>query len=185
MVTETDRQTEEFLRKKLEAKYPDHEWLGEETSFTEGGSNVTEKGRQIVAKERMWIVDPVDGTANFVHGIPLVAISIALAVKGDVVLGVIYNPFLGDVYTAAKGHGAFKNGKPIKVSKALSMREGMVVNNVPSNRDPALIDKLTNRINAWLKKNIRAIRNLGSAAMNMAYVASGCIEVYFEDGYGG
>ncbi|CAF3892682.1 unnamed protein product, partial [Rotaria sp. Silwood1] len=108
LVTEFDQRVEEILIKKLQEKFPTHKFIGEESS----AAGV----KTIFENDPTWIIDPIDGTTNFVHGFPFVAISIALAINKQVVIGVIYNPILDLLYSAVHGKGAFRNGRPIKSS---------------------------------------------------------------------
>ncbi len=132
-----------------------------------------------------WIIDPLDGTTNFVHGCPLVTVAIGLAIGGQVVLGVIYNPLLDEMASAVRGHGATLNGRPIHVASAAAVTDALVVNNFGASRNPAVNERNTNRLLALLQQNVRGLRNTGSAAQNMLDVACGRLDSYYEDGFGG
>ena len=104
LVTEADRQAEALIVKLIRERHPDHDFLAEEGDYAEAGSDYR------------WIIDPIDGTTNYVHGFPWFAVSIALEVKGCLELGVVYNPYVGDFYVAERGSGAFLNERRLKVS---------------------------------------------------------------------
>ncbi|CAG8613259.1 16960_t:CDS:2, partial [Racocetra persica] len=101
LVTETDIKVEEFIKSKLKEKFPDHMFIGEESKAAGNHHELTDKPT--------WIVDPIDGTTNFIHGFPFVAVSIGLTINKEPVVGVVFNPFLNELFTARKGHGAFLN----------------------------------------------------------------------------
>ena len=118
LVTDTDRAVEEFLFTQLRQHFPDHRFIGEE------GTN----DRVPLTDHPTWIVDPIDGTMNFVHTFPFVCVSIGLTVNQRPVLGVVYSPFLNKLYTAREGVGAQCNGRPIAVSKRCqSLREALLI----------------------------------------------------------
>jgi len=168
LVTETDKKVEEYLKCELKSQFPDHCFIGEETSdaiqFTD---------------DPTWIVDPVDGTMNFVHGFPYTCVSIGLTVKKEVVLGVVFNPILEKMYSAVKEKGAFCNGNRIEVSAAKEMSQALILCEVGSSRDNDVLEQVhTNYIN--LTGRIHGIRMMGSAALNMCAVAAGEGDAYFE-----
>jgi inositol-phosphate phosphatase/L-galactose 1-phosphate phosphatase len=153
------------------------QYVGEESSFLKAADHLTD--------EPTWFIDPLDGTTNFVHGYPFVCVSIGLMLNKEAVVGVVYNPILDELYSARKGAGATLNGNRIHVSSTQSLGEAMIVNNVGASRDRRFLAKTFDRLNFLLSQNIRALRNSGSAAQNMCHVASGVLDAYFEDGYGG
>ncbi|OQR75972.1 inositol monophosphatase 1-like, partial [Tropilaelaps mercedesae] len=106
LVTETDKSVEKLLIGKLSAKYPYHEFIGEEST--------ADCGKHHFTNAPTWIIDPVDGTTNFVHTFPMVAISVALAINKEVIIGIVYNPIIDLLYTARKGKGAFVNQSILK-----------------------------------------------------------------------
>ncbi|KAL3182849.1 hypothetical protein MRX96_034486 [Rhipicephalus microplus] len=108
LVTQYDRQVEQLLIGKLREEYPNHKFIGEESVAAGIKSELT--------NDPTWIIDPIDGTMNFVHGFPVVAVSVALAVQKEIVVGIVYNPALDKMYTAVKGHGSFCNGTRLSVS---------------------------------------------------------------------
>jgi inositol-phosphate phosphatase/L-galactose 1-phosphate phosphatase len=120
LVTETDKKTEQFLMNAIKAKYPDHLFIGEETvSATHGSEELTEKPT--------WLIDPIDGTTNFVHRFPFTCVSIGFAINKVPVVGVVFNPIINELFSAAKGKGAFLNGKQIHVSKTENLKVWLLV----------------------------------------------------------
>ncbi len=165
-VTHIDRESEQIIIKTIRAKFPGHRFLTEESLKEEG------------AGEYRWIIDPLDGTTNYIHGYPVFSVSIALEFNRDIILGVIYDPLSDDLYTAEKGGGAFLNGKPVRVSNVTDMSNGLIATGFPFRK--------RNLMDAYLQlfKNIfnrvSDIRRAGSAALDLAYVASGRCEGFFE-----
>ncbi|KAK8850578.1 hypothetical protein IAR55_004497 [Kwoniella newhampshirensis] len=182
LVTEVDKAVEKFIVEKISEAYPEHKFIGEESY----------EGQQIT-DEPTWIGIPIDGTTNFVHGFPMVCTSIGLAVKGVPVVGVIYNPFLDQLYSAAKGRGAYLNLKqklPItgQAKPLLSLGQALIAVEYGSQRSPpalprkvAAFEKLTAHTDVG-GKMAHALRSLGSAAINIALVASGGLDMYWEVG---
>lgn len=178
LVTETDKACEDLITALIKQRFPTHGFVGEETTFATGCAEAVPDGPT-------WFVDPLDGTTNFVHSYPFVTVSIGLAFNGVPVMGVIYNPIMDELFSAAVGKGAFLNGRPIRVSDATAVGHAMIMNNIGASRDAAFARKTLNRIEVLLEHKVQAVRNSGSAAQNMAHVACGKLDVYYEDGYGG
>ncbi|KIR37076.1 myo-inositol-1(or 4)-monophosphatase [Cryptococcus deuterogattii 99/473] len=184
LVTEVDKAVEKFIVERIRKTYPSHKFIGEESY----------EGQQIT-DEPTWIVDPIDGTTNFVHGFPMVATSIGLAHKGVPVVGVIYNPFLDQLWSAAKGRGAYLNQKrklPITgSSKPLaSLGQALIGVEYGMSRSPpalprkvATFEKLTAHTDVG-GKMCHSLRSMGSAALNIVLVASGGLDMYWEVGAG-
>ena len=119
-------------------------------------------------------------------GYPFVAVSIGMAVRGRPVLGIIFLPVLEEMYVAWREGGATRNGRPIRVGRAASVGEALLMNNIGSNRSWAFVDRTLYRLKRLLHGHqLQGLRNSGSAAVNLAHVASGKLDVYFEDGVGG
>lgn len=140
------------------------------------------------AKGSIWCVDPIDGTTNFVHNYPFVAVSIGFIHDSIPCVGVVYNPFTDSLYEAAEGSGVgtLLNGKPVRVdSVATSVKDCLLVNNIGHYRFDDFVDESTKRVNKWLRAGLRGYRASGSAAQNLAHVASGQVSCYYEHGYGG
>ncbi|MED6219492.1 vacuolar transporter chaperone [Stylosanthes scabra] len=176
LVTETDKACEELIFNHLKHLYPTHKFIGEETTAAFGTSELTD--------EPTWIVDPVDGTTNFVHGFPFVCVSIGLTIGKIPTVGVVYNSIIDELFTAIRGKDAFLNGNPIKVSAQTELITSLLATEAPTNRDKLSVDGCTNRINNLLFK-VRSLRMSGSCAMNLCGIACGRLDVCFELGFGG
>ncbi|MBI3788910.1 MAG: inositol monophosphatase [Ignavibacteriales bacterium] len=166
LVTEIDKKSEEMIIRKIKQRYPHHDFLAEESGSHEKQSDYK------------WVIDPLDGTTNFTHGFPIFCVSIALEVKGEVVLGVVYDPNADELYSAEKGKGATLNGKPIRVSKVSKLIESMLVTGFPYTiRDNP--DEIIRHFSSFLVE-AQAIRRLGSAALDLCYVAAGRLDGFWE-----
>lgn len=176
LVTETDKACEDLIFNHLKQQYPAHKFIGEETTAAYGTTKLTD--------EPTWIVDPLDGTTNFVHGFPFVCVSIGLTIGMVPTVGVVYNPIMEELYTGIHGKGAFLNGKPIKVSVKSELVNSLLATEAGTKRDKATLDATTKRINSLLFK-VRSIRMSGSCALNLCGVATGRLDLFYETGYGG
>lgn len=183
LVTATDKACEDYIIGTIKAKFPEHEFIGEESSFT--GPGGSESVPLELSDKPTWIIDPLDGTTNFVHGYPLVTVSIGLAIGKECMLGVVYNPLMDELCSAVRGRGTHLNGQRCFVGKATGVTTALVCNNVGASRNPGVNETVTRRLLALLQANIRGLRNSGSAAQNMMHVACGRLDAYFEDGFGG
>jgi myo-inositol-1(or 4)-monophosphatase len=163
---ELDVRSQELITAILLRSFPDHAIYGEE-----GIAGNQESGHQ-------WIVDPIDGTVNYFYGIPHFCVSIALRVAGEIVLGVIYDPNLDELFLGRKGHAPTLNGQPIHVSSRLKMEDAMITVGFSKNRES--IDAGLHRFKKLLFQ-VRKTRMLGSAALGMAYVAAGRLDAYLEE----
>uniref|UniRef100_A0A914X146 Inositol-1-monophosphatase n=1 Tax=Plectus sambesii TaxID=2011161 RepID=A0A914X146_9BILA len=175
LVTETDQNVEILLTRGLSDAFPDHQFIGEESAAA---------GKKIEFTDApTWIIDPIDGTTNFVHRIPMICICVGLAVKKELRMGIVYNPITNELYTARTGQGAFKNGFRIYVSKTEEVRHALVGHQIGSQRHQELINSYTNSFIAMMVTNeARGIRSFGSAAINMVCVAQGSLDAYVEYG---
>ncbi|KAL7525419.1 hypothetical protein ACHAWF_001352 [Thalassiosira exigua] len=165
--------------------FPDDLIVGEED---EADSPKGKQGDPFPAEGSIWCVDPIDGTTNFVHNYPFVAVSIGYIRDGVPRVGVVYNPFTDSLYEAAQGSGlgTLFNGKPVRVdSVASSVKDCLLVNNIGHYRAEDFVDESTDRVRKWLRAGLRGYRASGSAAQNLAHVASGQVSCYYEHGYGG
>ncbi|CAE5965915.1 unnamed protein product [Arabidopsis arenosa] len=176
LVTETDKGCEELVFNHLKQLFPNHKLIGEETTAAYGVTELTD--------EPTWIVDPLDGTTNFVHGFPFVCVSIGLTIGKVPVVGVVYNPIMDELFTGVQGKGAFLNGKPIKVSTQSELVTALLVTEAGTKRDQATLDDTTNRINTLLTK-VRSLRMCGSCALDLCGVACGRVDIFYELGFGG
>ena len=166
LVTQIDKNAEEIIINKIRKKYPDHDFLAEES------------GSHNKQSEYRWIIDPLDGTLNFTHGIPLFSVSIAVEKQGEIVAGVVYEPNLDELFTAEKGKGAFLNKKPIRVSKVDSLIESMMVTGFPYTIRDNPDNAVQHFVNLLMK--VQGVRRLGSAAVDLCYVACGRFEGFWE-----
>lgn len=166
IVTDADLASEEFITKRIKKEFPSDSILCEE------GSNFEHSG------ERKWIVDPLDGTTNFAHNYPFFAVSIALEEKGEIVMGVVYDPLRNELFSAIKGKGATLNGKRIAVSKISKLRYSLLSTGFPYD----VATSPENNLNHWCNfiKRAQAIRRDGSAALNISYVACGRFDGFWE-----
>eukprot|EP01119_Soliformovum_irregulare_P023408 TRINITY_DN8164_c0_g1_i1.p1 TRINITY_DN8164_c0_g1~~TRINITY_DN8164_c0_g1_i1.p1 ORF type:complete len:271 (+),score=66.13 TRINITY_DN8164_c0_g1_i1:1-813(+) len=174
LVTETDKKSEELIMSRIREKYPDHKFIAEET-VSEG------KGTEELTDAPTWIIDPLDGTINFVHGIPHVAVSIGFAVNREYIVGVIYNPILRQMYTGIRGQGAFLNGERISVGKKTDLKNALVAIACGAEISQAASEEFFRWLQAAIS-NCRTWRRHGSAALDMADVATGTTDVYIERG---
>lgn len=174
LVTKTDQKVENLIIESVKEKFPKHSFIGEES--------VAAGEPCVLTDNPTWIVDPVDGTTNFVHGYPFVAISIGFAVNRKLEFGVVYSCIEDKMYTARKGKGAFCNGQALQVSDQKEISQSIVATEFGSNRDEEVVDKIFSSMRKILCLPIHGIRGVGTAATNMCLVASGCVEAYYEIG---
>ncbi|WOL10430.1 inositol monophosphatase 3 [Canna indica] len=176
LVTETDKACEELVFNHLKKHYPDHKFIGEETCATSGTAELTD--------EPTWIIDPIDGTTNFVHGFPFVCVSIGLTIRMVPTVGVVYNPIIDELFTGVHGQGAFLNGAPIKASSQSELLSALLVTEDGVKRDKPTINGITNKINDLLFK-VRSIRMCGSLALDLCGIACGRLDLCYLIGFGG
>jgi myo-inositol-1(or 4)-monophosphatase len=166
-VSKADTEAERIIKEELMGGRPTYGWLGEETGGTDGADPT-----------RRWIVDPLDGTTNFLHGLPHWAISIALEHKGEIISGVIFDAAKDELYWAEKGAGAWMNDRRLRVSGRRSMIEGVFATGIPFGAKstlPATVSDL-----ARLMPICAGVRRWGAAALDLAYVAAGRYDGYWE-----
>lgn len=166
LVTQIDKKAEEIIISKIKRRYPDHDFLAEES------------GSHKKQSEYRWIIDPLDGTLNFTHGVPLFSVSIGVERQGEIIAGVVYEPNLGELFTAEKGKGAFLNKKRIHVSKVDTLIESMVVTGFPYTIQQNPDNAVQHFVNVLMKA--QGVRRLGSAAVDLCYVACGRFEGFWE-----
>lgn len=164
--------------------FPDHDFLGEEDvppGKEASAAALEEKLSSSVSDadggDWLWIVDPIDGTTNFVHGIPMCMPSIAVAYRGEVVVGVIYDPHRDELFTATKGGGAYMNGQPINVGDESTLDDTVVAMGAPPGEESMRMSITGVTV---LMPQVRTIRMLGSAAIMLAWVANGRLTCYWE-----
>eukprot|EP01094_Clydonella_sp_ATCC50884_P004344 TRINITY_DN13372_c0_g1_i1.p1 TRINITY_DN13372_c0_g1~~TRINITY_DN13372_c0_g1_i1.p1 ORF type:complete len:295 (+),score=101.37 TRINITY_DN13372_c0_g1_i1:18-902(+) len=175
LVTQVDKDVEEFVFGALREAYPEHHFLGEE-SAAEAGAPAQ------LSQHPTWVVDPIDGTTNFVHKLPMSAVSIALVVNRQPVVGVVFNPMVDELFTATRGGGAFLNNKPIHVSECASIDQAVIATNVGYTRSDPGIEFMLENIRRILKANVRSLRMEGSSALELCSVAVGRLDAFYEFG---
>lgn len=167
VVTEADKASERLIIDGIHSAFPGHSVLAEES-----GRDGTDDA------EWLWIIDPLDGTTNFNQGLPVFSVSIALQHNGVTVVGVVYAPYLGEMFTALKGNGAYLNGKPIHVRRNSDIGSMVVATGMPYDRDRHPDNNLDNISRVCLR--VRGTRRMGSAAIDLAYTAAGYYDAYWE-----
>lgn len=165
-VSDVDRAAEQAIIDVLKSAYPEHGFLGEESGKTQPHA------------DNLWIIDPLDGTTNFLHNFPQYCISIALQQKGVLTQAVIYDPIRNDLFTATKGRGAFLNDKRIRVTQRNKLQDALIATGFPF-RDFTHLDPYLAMLKDMIKKT-SGIRRPGSAALDLAYVAAGWVDGFFE-----
>lgn len=178
LVTEVDKGTETMIRKLLLTYFPSHAVLGEE-SVQPGPDAAAKALEQLKDEEYVWIIDPIDGTTNYVHGFPFYSVSIALAHRGELIVGVIYDPSSDEMFVAEKGKGAYLRGKRLSVSAEERLQDSLIGGGFPPKPDLLAMNLQSLQKIAPKARNIRAA---GSAALHLAYVAAGRLSGFFEFG---
>ncbi len=166
LVTRADKEIEAYLLGEIEKHFPGHSVLGEESGMHQQGS------------QHRWFVDPIDGTLNYAHGLPEYSISIGYAIGDELQLGVVYCPEMDEMFSAEKGKGAWLNGKPMKVSTIDQIGNALLITGFRA----ALIDTPLSNVENFISvaRKAQTVRRLGSAALDLAYVAAGRAEGYWE-----
>ena len=166
LVTEADKISEEMITSEINHLFPDHDILAEEFTDTSRGSDFR------------WIIDPLDGTTNYAHGYPVFCVSIALQKLDEIIIGVIYNPMLNEMFVAEKGEGAFLNGREVHVSNTVRLAQSLIATGFPYD----IREDSQNNLNYFneMIMRARAIRRPGSAALDLAYVAAGRFDGFWE-----
>jgi myo-inositol-1(or 4)-monophosphatase len=169
-VTNADRRTEQVLRQELSRVRPGYGFLGEEDGTTAGSDS-----------EHRWIIDPIDGTTNFIHGFPFFAIALALERRGEIVAGLTYNPIMDELFTAEKGRGAFLNDRRrLRVAGRRELSDALVCCGLPHQEGLELT--LFSREAAAVQGSVAGLRRTGSACLDLAYVAAGRFDAFWERG---
>jgi myo-inositol-1(or 4)-monophosphatase len=166
LVTKADRQSEDAIIKVIRKSFPEHNILTEESKGYEKGSDYK------------WIIDPLDGTTNYAHGFPVYCISIALEKEGEIILGVVYNPVLDELFVVEKNKGAFLNGRKIHVSAQNNFSRSLLATGFPYDIRDSQVNNLDHFRNFALKA--QAIRRAGAAALDLCYLAKGIFDGFWE-----
>src|SRR5690625_1921869 len=166
LVTEIDKRCEEAIIGIIHKKFPEHEILSEEIGAIEKPS------------DHKWIIDPIDGTVNFAHGLPICCVSVALEIAGEVTMGAVYKPFIEELYMAEKGEGATCNDESISVSDNNLLGKAFLVTGFPYTWDEAGKDPI--RVFEKLVREGLPVRRMGSAALDLCWVASGKFDGFWE-----
>lgn len=166
VVTIADKESEAYILGFIRRHFPDHGIISEES------------GREHEEKEWRWVIDPLDGTTNFASGLPVFCVSIALEHNKDAVIGVVYAPYLGELFHAVKGVGAWLNGQPIHCSGKQELSKAVLATGMPYDRN----DNADNNLDeiSRMALRVRGIRRMGSAAIDLCYTAAGFLDAYWE-----
>ncbi len=166
LITERDRKSQQIVYNIISSAFPEHSILGEEELNVERN------------KEFLWIVDPLDGTTNYAHGLPYFCVSIAFVENDETKVGVVYNPMLDEMIWAIRGEGAYLNGKRLKVSKEIDINKSLLATGFPYDLRESEENNI-NYFNSFIYK-AQAVRRCGSAALDLAYVAAGRYDGFWE-----
>ncbi len=166
LVTEIDHASEAYIIGEIQRLFPEHSILAEESGSLEGHDG------------HLWIIDPIDGTVNYAHGVPMFCVSIAYAYQGQVTLGAVFDPMRNELYTAERGKGAWLNGRALKVAQVTELKRSLLVTGFPYDTWSTLQDNFANF--EKLAKMSQGVRRLGSAALDLCYVGAGRFDGYWE-----
>ena len=166
LVTEVDHASEEFLIEEISRLFPGHSFLAEESGASEGQT------------ENLWIIDPLDGTVNYAHGVPMFCVSIAYSYRGQVLLGAVYDPLRDELFTAERGKGAWLNGRLLKASSVDELIKSLLVTGFAYDIEQATQTNLENFVK--FSTISQGVRRLGSAALDLCYVGAGRFDGYWE-----
>ena len=167
LVTKADIESEKAVVTIIKKHFPDHNFIAEEQKYDNTPSEYT------------WIIDPLDGTNNFISGIPIFSVSIALMKQNELMLGVVYNVIQDELFYAEKGKGAFLNKRPVKVSAVDTLERSVIITGFYYDRSESMIETLE-KIKQFFFKRILGLRRFGAAALDLCYVACGRAAGYWE-----
>ncbi len=173
-VTQVDKAAESAIIDIIRQAYPDHAILGEESGAIDG------QGAGAAKSEYRWVIDPLDGTTNFIHGFPQYCVSIAVQHRGATAHGVVYDPGKNELFTASKGRGAFLDDRRIRVSKCANLKDALVGTGFPF-KELSRIDLYFRQLREVMQ-NASGVRRAGAAALDLAYVAAGRLDAFWELG---
>jgi len=169
LITDADRLSDEFIVRKLQEHFPDTAILSEEQGLTSSAQ-----------RRSLWVVDPLDGTTNYAHGYPYFSVSIALIRDGELALGVVHNPLSGELFSAVRGQGAYRNGTKVRVSQTKRVQESLLVTGFAYDVATRPDDNMAQFARAT--KASQGVLRLGSAALDLCNVACGRLDGYWERG---
>lgn len=183
LVSEADRESEKLIVTYLRSQFPDHSFLGEEYGFSQSEQRAdatavaSRDNSGEAAAPALWLIDPLDGTTNYVHQFPVFCISLGLEIAGEMRVGVVDAPKLGFRYHAVKGQGAYLNGERIRVSSRKVFREGLFATGFSSHDDQ--LDQQLSLLSLAIRE-ARGIRRAGAAALDLCFVAQGIFDAFWE-----
>lgn len=166
LVTEVDRRSETFILQEIRSRFPDHRIITEERGKLDGAVDST------------WYIDPLDGTVNFAHDVPIFSVSIAFVHQGELRHGVVYDPMRDECFSASAGEGAWLNGQPLHVSNTAEMVDSLLVTGFPYDLWKSPVNNL--EFFGRFARQTQGVRRLGSAALDLCYVAAGRFDGYWE-----
>ena len=166
LVTEVDHQSEAFLLREVQRDFPDHHIFSEESGIIQGND------------DHVWYIDPLDGTVNYAHHLPIFSVSMAYASHGTLSLGAVYDPLRDEMFSAERGQGAHLNGKPIRASTTSELQKSLLVTGFPYDTWNTKQDNFVNF--ERLAKLTQGVRRLGSAALDLSYVGAGRLDGFWE-----
>jgi myo-inositol-1(or 4)-monophosphatase len=166
LVTEVDHESEAFLLGEIRRDFPNHHIFSEESGVIQGDD------------ENIWYIDPIDGTVNYAHHIPIFCVSIAYAAGGTLRLGAVYDPMRDEMFLSERGRGAYLNGRPLRVSSATELQKSLLVTGFPYDAWNTPQDNFANFVK--FAKMTQGVRRLGSAALDLCYVAAGRFDGFWE-----
>ena len=166
LVTEVDHQSEKFLLGEVQKDFPDHHIFSEESGIIQGNA------------EHVWYIDPLDGTVNYAHHIPIFCVSIAYASHSDLTLGAVYDPLRDEMFLSERGNGAYLNGRSLGVSSTSELQKSLLVTGFPYNAWNTPQDNFANFVK--FGKLTQGVRRFGSAALDLCYVAAGRFDGFWE-----
>uniref|UniRef100_A0ABI7WAE3 Inositol-1-monophosphatase n=1 Tax=Felis catus TaxID=9685 RepID=A0ABI7WAE3_FELCA len=174
LVTETDHLVEGLIISELQKRFPSHRFIAEEAAAA--------GAKCVLTPSPTWIVDPIDGTCNFVHRFPTVAVSIGFAVNQELEFGVIYHCTEERLYTGRRGRGAFCNGQRLRVSGETDISKALVLTEIGPKRDPATLKLFLSNMERLLHAKAHGVRVIGSSTLALCHLASGAADAYYQFG---
>uniref|UniRef100_A0A8D1LWU1 Inositol-1-monophosphatase n=2 Tax=Sus scrofa TaxID=9823 RepID=A0A8D1LWU1_PIG len=174
LVTETDQAVEALILSELQERFPSHRFIAEEAAAA--------GAKCVLTPSPTWIVDPIDGTCNFVHRFPTVAVSIGFAVNQELEFGVIYHCTEERLYTGQRGRGAFCNGQQLQVSGETDLSKALVLTEIGPRRDPATLKLFLSNMERLLRTGAHGVRVIGSSTLALCHLASGAADAYYQFG---